>query len=358
MEPGALLEVAVDRLLAEPVERLAGDVGGHVGIAVAVSPHPRPEGEEGRHVVELPRIPFGEAAAERFVDPGHCLPEPRHERQPALDLVEDTRPRRPQKGGLPEDRQLAADIGLDPGAFAGEEIGPVELLEGVAHPPQLRADRAPLRLAGVGGEDELHREPLERGGDVGGAEAERLQLADRRGRGFGRRFRVAITFPFPQDPDALPVLGDVGEIEIDRERFGHEPGLDDVEPLDALGERRLGPLLPGPAVVGKRPDPLHEPGDILPRLIDDHLSEKGVEEPHVAEEEIIVRHGVFPEMGKGGRQGANRPGGGRDRGGRRQRRPERGRTPNGCPCKPRAGGGGDVLGTQRGTILAENLPRR
>jgi len=51
--------------------------------------------------------------------------------------------------------------------------------------------------------------------------------------------------------------------------------------------------------VGKRPDPLHEPSDILPCLIDDHLSEKGVEEPHVAEEEIIVRHGVFPEMGKG-----------------------------------------------------------
>ena len=326
MEPSALLEVAVDRLLAEPVERLAGDVGGHVGIAVAVSPHPRPEGEEGRHVVELPRIPFGEAAAERFVDPRHRLPQPRHERQPAFDLVEDTRPRRPEKGGLPEDRQLAADIGLDPGAFAGEEIGPIKLLESVAHPPQLRADRAPFRLAGVGGEDELHREPLERGGDVGGAEAERLQLADRRSRGFGGRFRVAIAFPFPQHPNALPVLGDVGEIEIDRERLGHEPGPDDVEPLDAFGERRLGPLLAGPTVVGERSDPLHQPGDILPCLIDDHLSEEGIEEPHIAEEEVIVRHGLVPTLGEGNGQGGLNEWiegrlGGHHRGGRRQWRP-------------------------------------
>ena len=64
VEPGALFKVAVDRLFAEPMERLAGDVGGHVGVAVAVSPHPRPEGEERRHIGELPWIPLGEAAAE------------------------------------------------------------------------------------------------------------------------------------------------------------------------------------------------------------------------------------------------------------------------------------------------------
>ena len=173
----------------------------------------------------------------------------------------------------------------------------------------------------MGGEDELHREPLERGGDVGSAEPERLQFANRRGRGFSRRFRMAVAFPLAEHADALPILGDVGEIEVDRERLGHESGLDDVEPLDAFGQRRLGPLLAGPAVVGERPDPLHELGDVLPRLFHDHLSEEGVEQPHIAEEEGIVRHGLIPVKRKGGKEANGRSS---DlEGGRRQRRPER-----------------------------------
>ena len=135
MEPVALLEVPVDRLLAQALERPGGDLRGDVGIAVAVAPHPGAEGKDGGHLDAVVGIVRLEPPAERFVDPGNGLPETGQERQAALHLVEHRGTLRAEEGGLPEDRQLAPQVGHDPLALAGEEVVAVEVAERPSHPP-------------------------------------------------------------------------------------------------------------------------------------------------------------------------------------------------------------------------------
>ena len=113
--------------------------------------------------------------------------------------------------------------------FAGQEIGAVELLQAVPHPPQLCPDRPSLGLAGMGREDEFNRQPVERLLHVGGAQAERFQLGDASGEGFANRLRRTLPFPLAEHPDPLPVLGDVDEVKIDAEGPGDGLRLGGVE---------------------------------------------------------------------------------------------------------------------------------
>ena len=110
--------------------------------------------------------------------PRHGVPEPGHDRQAAFHLVEHRRPRGPQEFRLPQDAEFAADVILQPDTLAGEQVVAVELLQIVPHPPQLGANRASLRLAGVRREHELDRHSVDRPLDLGGRQAQRTQFGD------------------------------------------------------------------------------------------------------------------------------------------------------------------------------------
>jgi hypothetical protein len=223
----------------------------------------------------------------------HGIPDPRHERKAAANFVEHGRPRGLEKLRFPEDRQLGAQAALELGAFARQDVFAIERLEALPHPPQFRADRAALRLAGVGGEDEFHREPVELPLHVGRREAAGGERLDRGGERFARRLRMAKPLAVAEHAHPLAVFGDVGEVEEDGERAGDDPGLRRVERLDPCRQCPLGPVHALAAIAGEPTDFGHERRGVRPGLIHDHVIELAVEQADVASKEVVVDQG-FP----------------------------------------------------------------
>ncbi len=105
----------------------------------------------------------------------HRLPEPWHQRQTAVDLIEDGRPGRLEKLGLPQDDQFGLDITFQFGPLAGQEVVAVERLQAPPHSAQLGPDAASLCFARMRREDEFDRQAVEGGlhlhrRDAGGGE--------------------------------------------------------------------------------------------------------------------------------------------------------------------------------------------
>ena len=170
---------------------------------------------------------------------GHRLPEPRHDRQAAVHLIEHGRSCGPEKLSLPEQHELAPHVGLVSGPLARKKVVGVELLKALSHPPELGADGSPLGLARMSGEHEFHRKPVEHLLHVISRRAERLQFGDPGGERFAERVGMKVSLALTKHADPLPVLGDVGEIEEDAERAGHDGRLLLIERLDPGGERGL-----------------------------------------------------------------------------------------------------------------------
>ena len=101
----------------------------------------------------------------------------------------------------------------------------------------LLEDRARQRLRRMGGQHELDGDPARRRRDVVAGDAVALEQRERLGERLARRPALALVLAAASD--AVVLLGDVGEVEVDGERAQDDGLRLDVERRDRLGERPL-----------------------------------------------------------------------------------------------------------------------
>ncbi len=259
--------------------RRARDLRRHARVAVAVAADPRVPSQE-RIERRRPR-----AAAVRVERAVHLPVDGRERREDRLveqrehraHLVQRLGPVRPDRVRTPQPRDLLAHPALDLTLLGDPERPVLLLLEQRADPPQVLHDRAPLRLGGVGGQH---------GGDPEVAHRRRIHV-ERRDRVAHRLPRAA---PFAQGPDAVPLLGQVDQLEVARERPDHVFGAVQVERRDQI--RHAPPAgVRGPAAVrdrglAERLDLAQERG--APALRD-RVPEHGRQHPDVRPERVGQR---------------------------------------------------------------------
>jgi len=248
-----------------------------------------------------------ERLPQRGVDLRHGLPDPGHHREAAFHFVEHARPRGSEKLALPEHGEFRVHLGLEPPSFAGQKVGMVEGLEALPHPPQLGPDASPLGLAGVGGEHELHAQPVKRGLDGVGRQTPLLKLGHAAGERLLERQRIPLPLPVPQHADPLPILGDVHQIEEHAEGPGDDLSLPVVEAGDPLVEGDAGCLVAGPPIAGQAADFLNQRECLRAFEFPDHAPEHVAEQADIATEEFVIDHGSVFQAGLGGEgRGADR----------------------------------------------------
>ena len=137
------LEIEAHGALALHGERLARDVGGDEGIAVAVAADPASHAQEGRHLDVLPgRVGGAEQALEIGVEQRQRAQEGVVVvGQPVGDLVDDAQTRAAHQAGLPQREHVAAQRPAVGGELLRRELDPVALVE-QAGDLHLAVDRA------------------------------------------------------------------------------------------------------------------------------------------------------------------------------------------------------------------------
>ena len=147
-------------------------------------------------------------------------------------------------------------------------------------------DRAARCLGRMRGEDELDPEPLARGLDLGLVDPAAVELRERVGERLARDPPLGLVLAPPPDPVVL--LGDVDELEEQRERPQHGALALRPERRDRLAERAS--RAAGARVAGERADPLLLVEETLALLLDEHPAEQVAEQAHVGTESGIGRH--------------------------------------------------------------------
>ena len=234
---------------AELEQRASGDFGGDIGMAIAVAAHPGAEAQKDGQVEGLAGIVHGEGAAEGLINARGHFPDARRDREDAVHFFEHGGAAGPQEFGLPEDGELGAQVLFEVAALARDEVRAVKFLDGFAHAAEFGANGAAFGFAGMGGEDEFDREPVEGFLNLGGGEALSLKGGNAGPDGFAER--LVLEFALAQNADAMTVFGEIREIEEDGE--GADDGLDlgFVEGGDALGELVFGGSVAGAAAAGE-----------------------------------------------------------------------------------------------------------
>jgi len=259
-------------------------------MSVAVAADPTAEAQKGGRFVRQLRIMPNQGAAKVGDDPRRHRPERRRERQPALDFLRDRRPSRPERVGLPQidDLRLEPPEGAVP--FGGQQFGPIEFHQALAHRAHFVADGAAFGFGRVGGENEFdaqrrEQSPQFRDGGAGGGET---------GDGVGDRFRPrvagALPFAVAEHPGPVPVLGEIGEVEEYSEcadqdfDFGFIEGADfGVQPRGRVAE-------PEPSTAGERPNFFYKFEGGLPFEVADRFAKQFAEHPDVAPQQIVAYH--------------------------------------------------------------------
>ncbi len=300
-DPGGGVLQRTQRVVGVDHRRVPGHLGGHGRVAVPVRADPAAEPQaRGGHRRRAGAGPWHRAAGlvecpvERRGHAEQGVVEHGHDR---ADLVH--RPDRldPQRRGEPQQADLLAQPPLHLGGLRrGRSL--VQGLDEHRHPAQRRGHRAAAGLGGVGGEHRLHPQPRQQPGEPGGVGAE---LGHRGGQ------RLAPWPPAPRPPPhspftvplrlrqvrlaaqhahPVPFLGQVGQVEIDRECLGDQfgavqrPARDQCRDLVA-GQVGLVPRRILPGRDDRAAQPLHVVEQVLAAGFADHLAEQVTEEPDI-----------------------------------------------------------------------------
>ena len=199
--------------------RLPGDPGGHERVAVPVGAHPAAEPEERGHLGrDAAAVRARDGVVHRAVERGHHpeqrLVERGHHRADLIDRIHGAGPelRRP-----PQHVDLLAQLAEGLGAVGRGEPGIIERVHQGGNQPQRGDHRPAPRLGGVSGEHRVHAQP----GQQFLQPVTAVGAADLPHRGLQRlRQRVPGHVPLAQGPDALVLLGQVGEVEVHGEGAG------------------------------------------------------------------------------------------------------------------------------------------
>ena len=118
-----------------------------------------------------------------------------------------------------------------------------------------------------------------------------LELAERVGERLPRH--AALVLVLAPAPDPMVLLGDVGELEEERERAEHGRLLLEAELRDRLPERL--PRAAGARIAGERPDPLLAVEQLLALLLDEDPPEQVAEQADVRAESAVCGHAASLE---------------------------------------------------------------
>ena len=257
-------------------QRPLGHVGRDRRVAVAVAADPRPPAQERRHPRRARsrssavgrRSPARRAVVEGGV---HRPVQARHEREQrgveerhrGPHLVERRRDDRPQVGGAPQDRDLLAQPAPDLAVLGRRQARIVESLEQRGEPPQRDKERPPAGLGRVRGEDRRDRQPLDRTVELVVGSTQPPQPADGVGERPVQHPGARGTCAPGQRADPLPLLGEVHQLEVERE--GANDGLG---PVEVQGGELVGELLALERIVrpAERDHPLANTLDELEQL--------------------------------------------------------------------------------------------
>ena len=228
-------------------------------VAVAVAADPGTEPHEGRHpCVGAARLRLRESGLDAAVEPRHG-PEQRlvEDRQHGLHLVARLRLRAAQRRGALQDVDVLQEPAARDGLFGRAVERIVVAVELRGDPQQRAGDRPPTSLGGVRREhrvDAHPREPV--------AHVERVgDLLDRVADTAGVDAAGELAVLDPQRPRALPLLGEVRQVQVHGDGPGQPRGRLLVEGGDDLiGARAVLAVARLPAGRDERREHLDEIG--------------------------------------------------------------------------------------------------
>ncbi len=249
--------------------------------------------------IQLPkrrgRARVGEPRSQRPLEVGNRVPEALLEEPQSLpDLVDDPRALGADLVRLPEKRDLLREPVLDPPALRERGGLVVEAGEERGHPAMRVEDGTTRSLGGMRSEDELHPQPRARRLQRRGVDATAVEVPERIGERLARDPALGLVLASPADPVVL--LGDVDELEEERERPQHGRLALESERGDRDAERLARPA--GAGVARKRADPLLVVEQVPPALLDQHAPEQISEQANIGAQCRVGRHGPSLEKAR------------------------------------------------------------
>ncbi len=268
-------------------DRLRGDLG----IPVHVPACPAPEPNRGN--LRGPR-PF-ERARDLGLEP-RCRIEQHglEEEQDPTHLVLDHRTHVPERIGLPPHRQHLAQLALVSAPLGTAQSRIVEALHGPPHGLLMFEHRPTRRLGRMGGHRQSHVEPAQCLGHLGG------RMLNRHARRGGQRLTLrsaGIGVVVPPPAQTLQLLGDIGQLELDRagahERLECAAGLGVDEPGQRAGCADVAATDPCRRIA----QPEHSVAEGAALLLLEHIAEQRLEHRSVSIEGVTHGTGVHRRLG-------------------------------------------------------------
>ena len=276
--------------------RPLGRVGGDERVAVAVAADPRTPTDEGRHARRAgpgPRLRVDPARVERRV--GRAV-QPRHDREQRRvehghrrpHLVERLGRDGAQVGGPPQERDLLAQAPPDLAILRRRQTRVVEALEEGGAPSQRDEGGPPSGLGRMGGQDRRDAQAGQRGVQLGVGPAGGAQRRDRLGDRVVQEPVPCGALSPTKRPNAPARLGQVDELEVERERLDDRLGRLEVEGVQlTLEALALGRVIAAPQRDGRSPEPLDQLEQVLPGLLRDDLAQQRAEQPDLARQRVM-----------------------------------------------------------------------
>ena len=301
--------VAAQEVVRLEARRLERHVRGHARVPVPVRPDPRPQAQQ-RRSVHGPRAGppgvarHGRRSAARAGHPSSARSTARSKRGIAMNSVSSkmASAERTSSSGVGamarrspvchssviSSRRRRRRSASSSGVVSG-------IVHGVEQPPDaaLRDEERPAtRLGGVGGQDRVDLHPGEQRHDVLAAQAG-AQARDRLADGVVDRPAARPAGTRAQGADPVPLLGEVDELEVDRERVADGGELPEIEVADPGGHAlaiavrlRRGRRVVAAGRDHPAADPLHQDEQLRAALLGDHLPEERAEQPDLAAERV------------------------------------------------------------------------
>ncbi len=268
-----LAAVAADGEPSRALEPLRHRVRPGLRVAVLIAADPGAEAERrpgsGQPLAVLREHVGGDVEQRRLEEP-----------ERVTDLVDHARPARAHLVGLPERGDLGDDAVLEPPPPGRRERGVVECLERAAEVELRLQHRAASGLRGMGRDHELERDRVGPAHQVGRRDAALGEPAEGVGERLARDSLLALVAA--PAADAMPGLGDVGELEVEPEGAQDRGRALVAERPHVPGERGVILRRAGFASrAGELPDALDIGQQLLAVLLHEHPPERIADEPHV-----------------------------------------------------------------------------
>ncbi len=296
----------VQRQLPMQQQHLGRDRGRHIGIAVAIAPDPRTEGQPARGRPDLRIMPAQRAqhvvlqTRQGIEERGVKIPKPgprfiRHLRSRHSAAI-----RQPERNNLPLHPRRVRRFAL--------QLGRITLAQDLRHPAQLGQERAAFRFRRMRGEDQLDAQAIEKRLHLRGGNALVLQLLDRGLDRFTDRLARAATFVIglraaapAQQHDPEIFLGQIHQLEIESERHRLVDRCLRAEARDGFRELAGGVGVAFAARLGQGAQFFHRLESRPAFQLRDHPPERVAQETNLRAQrrEILQRGGCEAEVRSG-----------------------------------------------------------